>query len=493
MINITNNKFWLEEQAKLAANNIAVATNSKNLTYKELLAKVNKVCTFLREIKISHNDKVALLYENNLDFILITLALWKINAVPVPMNIRLTINELKTQLDFLGPKYVLIQPKLFASFEKFPNSIEFKADENSPLRGLYNRLNEKKSPLVFNKTNTALIMFTSGSSGRPKAVVHTFESLYNSAKASDSIINLQPDDKFLASLPFYHIGGFMIFVRTLLAGSTVVLPKSFSSNVLLRYINKFGVNYLSIVGKTLKEFVERKVSLPKSLKYLFVGGGPVDENLCLDAVKKGWPVIKVYGSTETCSMCTAILPNDILLKPSSSGKPLLKNRIVIKKYNPSEAYGEIVVKSNSLFKEYYKNKKLTQIKLQNKFYFTGDYGYVDEDGYVYIKFKREDLIVTGGENVDPNEVKTAIEKINCVKETYVFGIDDKKWGQKICAAVVLKRNSTITQEELKTLLRKKLAGYKIPKEIFFLKKLPKTELGKVIKTELLNLAILKIV
>lgn len=487
MINISNpdifigasNNFWLDQQEQLSGSNLAVISSSGKLTYAELSKSVNSVCSFLKKLGIKENDNAAVLSENTLEFMLLIFALWKLNAVPVPLNIKLTGNELKRNIEFSDAKIVLIHHKLFPSFKDLPNAAEFKFVFKQKRK-------TENLQSTFNANNNALIMFTSGSSGKPKAVVHTFRSLFYSAEAADSIINLKTGDKFLASLPFYHIGGVMIFVRTLLTGSTVVLPESFSSDYLLKAIDKYEVNYISIVGKTLKDFLEKRSYAPKSLKYILVGGGPVDRNLSIEAVKRSWHIIKVYGSTETCSMTAAILPEEILNKPSSSGRPLLGNSFSIKKFPHESKLGEVVIRSRYLFKEYYKNKKITDEKLRDGYFYTGDIGYLDDDGYIYIQAKREDLIVTGGENVDPTEVKNAIEKFKGVKESYVFGTENKEWGQIVCAAVIAEENFSIDKEELKTFLKKSIAGYKIPKKFLFLKELPRTELGKVMKNELIK-------
>ncbi len=478
MISISNRRYWLDEQAEVSGDNPAIISKDVSLSYKELSEKVNNVYSFLKEIGTIGKDHAAILSENNLDFIVLVLALWRLNAVPVPLNIRLSLNEINSQVEFSDSKFVLVRKNLSSAFNGTKNPIEFPFErETVPA--------ERHFSPSFDLTNDALIMFTSGSSGKPKAVVHTFESLFHSVEATDSLINLNSNDRFLASLPLYHIGGFLIFVRTLLTGSTVVIPESLSSDKIYETMNEFDVNYISIVGKTLKSFLDEKLAPPKSLKYIFLGGGPVDKNLTIEAIKNGWQIIKVYGSTETCSMTAAILPEEILRKPSSSGKPLLNNQIMIEKVSPDSEEGEIAIKSKSLFKECYKSEKeFSKTGFKNGYFLTGDIGHLDDDGYLYVHSKREDLIITGGENVNPGEIKNAIENYDRVEEAYVFGVSDKEWGQIICATIVPKQNIKITEDEIKVFLKKSLAGYKIPKRFLFVEELPKTELGKVLKDKL---------
>jgi len=146
-----------------------------------------------------------------------------------------------------------------------------------------------------------------------------------------------------------------------------------------------------------------------NLKYVFLGGGPSQIELITEAVKKSWPIVKVYGSTETCSMITALYPEDTKSKPDSAGKPIGQNKIKITNKSQNEL-GEIAVSSKSLFKKYYNDQQTTNNKLQNGWYYTGDYGWIDNEGYLYIESRRDDLIISGGENISSYEVELIIRK-----------------------------------------------------------------------------------
>lgn len=352
---------------------------------------------------------------------------------------------------------------------------------------LENKLENDNTIENFNFDNDAVILFTSGSSGEPKAVVHTFKSLYESVKAIDLFANLSQKDIWLASLPHYHIGGFMIFIRSLLAGSALAFPNSLNYEDFMNAYTKHEPTYISLVVTTLKKMLNDNISVNKKLKYIFLGGGPIATDLCVDAINKGFPIIKVYGSTETCSMITALHPLEFKLKPNSSGLPLDKSKIKIKIKNEyKKRIGEVLVKSPTLFKEYLNDESLTKEKYYDSFYNTGDYGWIDNDGYLFIEARREDIIITGGENVSIKEIENAFSNINGIKEFHIFSLKDEKWGQSI-NAVVVKGIPDITDDEIKSVLKTKLASFKIPKRIFFLEVIPKTELGKVNKNELLKL------
>ena len=233
----------------------------------------------------------------------------------------------------------------------------------------------------------------------------------------------------------------------------------------------------------MSELLSNNIHPNRDLRHVLLGGGFIDSNLMREALSKGWNVSKVYGSTETSSFVTILSPEEFKLKPESAGKPIPPNEVMIVDENGKKVQanteGEIVVKSPAVMKGYLNDDEATKQKLKDGFYFTGDIGYQDNDGYLYVVNRRSDLIVTGGENVNPLEVENLILSFPKVKEVCVFGIDDTKWGQRIAAAVVQKPNQKFEADELRNFLRDKTAAFKIPKEIFFVDELPKTELGKV--------------
>jgi O-succinylbenzoic acid--CoA ligase len=246
-----------------------------------------------------------------------------------------------------------------------------------------------------------------------------------------------------------------------------------------------------LVSTTLQKFLAEKVYPDKNLKYIFLGGGPSEDQLTLDAIEQGWPIVKVYGSTETCSMVTALLLNEVKQKPDSVGKALGTNKIKIKimSKNDSDDFcgsgevGEIVVSAQALFIKYYNDQLATDSVLKNGWYHAGDYGWIDQDGYLYVSSRRVDLIITGGENVSAIEVESAIRTNSFIDDVFVFAMNDETWGQIVCAAIVSKK---LSETEIRNFLKEKIAGYKIPKRFFFVENIPKNEMGKVKRSELLN-------
>jgi acyl-CoA synthetase (AMP-forming)/AMP-acid ligase II len=190
-------------------------------------------------------------------------------------------------------------------------------------------------------------------------------------------------------------------------------------------------------------------------------------------------------------MSTALLPHELKNKIESAGRAIGSNQIKIvdeegKQLGPIQI-GEIAVFSKTLFKEYFNEPLITNRTLKDGWYYTGDYGWIDEHGFLYIEFRREDLIITGGENVAAAEVETAIKSNPLIEDAYVFGIEDKTWGQTVAAVIKTKIKDSITKDELRIYLKERIAGYKIPKEFYFVESIPKNEMGKVIRNDIIKL------
>jgi len=481
------NKFLLQDQ-KLSAK--AVLTTHLQMTYEELQKNVALTSSSLREKGISENDRVGIIGKNDLDFILIVLSLWQVNAVPVPINSRLTEKEINQQLTIAKCSFVLTS-KDFTNklsnlpLQKFVYPFELKTGE----------LN-LETEIVPDKT--AAIIFTSGSSLKPKGVELSFNSFFRNAVIGNQLLRQLNSDRWLASLPFYHVGGFSIITRALLFGIPIVIPDSVSPDNqtvghagLISAIEKFNPTLISLVSTQLKRIVESKFKPNPEMKICLLGGGFINDDLIEEAINLGWPIVKVFGSTETCSFVTALLTEEFKLKPGSAGKPLPPNIILIKDENGNELdpfeVGEIAVKTPVLMKRYINEENSFNYKITDGFYFTGDTGYIDDEGYLFVQSRKNNLISTGGENVNPAEVEKEILKHPYIAEAVVFPVRDKEWGEIISAVIVLKNPvEKVSPDDLKIFLINKIAAYKIPKNIFIESSLPRTELGKIETVKLIE-------
>lgn len=485
-----------------ANNDSAIISNEKVSTYLEVLSRAKSISEkLLCGLK---NERIVTSGNSPYDFIISLLSIWFSGNMPVVINPNFSISqriELIKELDIKYNFIELIKDKEIKS-AKTINSGDYDL-----------KIHSSKS--------SALILFTSGSTSKPKVVELTFTNLINNFHCINSLIPIKNNEKFGLTLPYYHIGGFQIIFRALFSGNSVVIPESFKSSDIFNSTQSRLVNYISVVSKTLFDFLESDYQFHDGLKAIFLGGGFSNHSTVKRAIEKGMKIYKVYGSTETTSMITGFNCNKHIDKIDSAGAPLFDVKIKIDKE------GHILLKSDSLMKGYinYPNS------FREKGWFnTFDYGHLDSDGYLYIDSRREDMIVSGGENINLIEVNNLISSHPSIVSAFSFGREDEKWGQILCSAVVLKEGSnlteeinernlsgsrkrhqeislseeevkdrnlfgnhkwhqgiSLTEEELKDYLKKQTVSYKIPKRIYFLDKFPVTELGKIKREELLKI------
>lgn len=450
----------------------AVIYNDKKISYGELNSLVKRTALFLYEKGIQENDITVLLSGNRLEFIVAVLALWEIGAVPVPLNTKLLDKDLNEQIKFLNSGFI-IKSKEFRNVSTTGKSILIRLTELPDNE-------EKTSQINFSENKTALILFTSGSSGKPKAVMLSFENLIQSAVIGNKVLNQTSKDKWLASLPFYHIGGFSIIFRVLMFGTSIIIPDSLSNDNLSESIKKNKPALISLVTTQLKNFIDKDFTPPIELRTVLLGGGFSDKNLILKAIDKGWMIAKVYGSTETSSLISFMNPDEVKKKPEASGKAIPPNKIII------TDEGGIAIQSPAVMKGYFNNDETAGV-IKDGYYFTGDIGYLDDEGYLFVEAKRNNLIISGGENINPFEVENFILTHSEIKEACVIGIDSEEWGQIVSAAVVLKEGEALSEKKLRDFLRDKLPSFKIPKKIKFVNQLPKSGLGKILRNKVKNL------
>ena len=472
----------------------AVISNDKIITYEELDIQSSFLALKLSE-KISGKEYVGIYLDNSPEYITAILALWKLGAVPVPLNLLAVDDELFNQVNTVGISTIISDDPYSQKLESIHKVSSKKINVIQPEINIVERKKSTGKDISQQQTysdaklhNDAVVIFTSGASGKPKGVAHTFNSLLSSIYNGNEILNHRSGDRWLASLPFYHIGGFQIICRAFYYKAALVILHSLQTEEISEAINKFYPTHASFVSAQLKRLLDHQIKPNNELRCSLIGGGFIDKKLLLDAKISGWHPVKVYGSSETASFVCALNENDIELKGDSTGKPLGNNQIIIVDENgiecPFQTEGEIVIKSDSLFKNYLNSESETKNKLKQDSYFTGDLGYIDDDGFLFVTGRKNEMIVTGAKNVNPLEVETAILKYPGIVEASVFPIDDVEWGEIVCAAIVT--NSIIELDDLKFFLRKELSSYKIPKRIFIEDSLPKTAMGKTKRSKLKN-------
>jgi len=311
-------------------------------------------------------------------------------------------------------------------------------------------------------------------------VILTFENYRANAIASADRLGVHPHDRWLLTMPLYHIGGMTIVFRSAIYGTEIVLHPSFDLDKVYRALTQENITIVSLVPTMLHRLLEKYPNFKpsSSLRVILLGGAGAPESLVRKALDLNLPIALTYGLTEATSQVATSTPEQTRAKPDSVGKPLSGTAVRIVDENdqslPANEVGEIVVTGDTVMQGY-----LGKSRLKRDLH-TGDIGTLDSDGDLWVLTRRTDLIVSGGENIYPEEVERALTTHPAVSEACAVGLPDQEWGQSVAAAVVV--NEFINEESLIQFLRGHLAGYKIPKKIIFVESLPHTSSGKLMRS-----------
>ncbi|WP_410983950.1 o-succinylbenzoate--CoA ligase [Bacillus cereus] len=471
---------WLMQRAFLTPERIAIETKEERMSFAELHEKVLSVCEHLSYLQVEKGQKVAVLMKNGTEMITVVHALSYIGAVAVLLNTRLSREELLWQMED-AEVVCLVTDREFET-EQVPVYI-FEEVMHGP----------KKTAVVqeeFSLEEQMTIIYTSGTTGKPKGVILTYGNHWASAVGSSLNLGLRDDDCWLACMPMFHVGGLCLLMKNVMYGMRVLLVPKYDPDFIHEAIKTQGVTIISVVSKMLTDLLERlrEEKYPNSLRCMLLGGGPAPRPLLETCVAKGIPIYQTYGMTETSSQICTLSADYMLKKVGSAGKPLFSCQLRIEKDGkvmPPNVEGEIVVKGPNVTRGYFKREDATRETIANGWLHTGDLGYLDEEGFLYVLDRRSDLIISGGENIYPAQIEEVLLANPMVAEAGVVGKVDEQWGQ-VPAAFIVKAGH-VTEEEIIRFCEEKLAKYKVPKEVHFLSELPRNASKKLLRRELRQL------
>ena len=475
---------WLAHRAASTPRRWALREGDRRWSFAELDERVSSLGSWLRDHGVEPGSRVAVAAANSLAYAAAIHALARLGATFVPLNVRLKAEELAWQLRDAEVRLVL--------FDETHEALASSAAESAavpavPLPDLESLPSAPAIRRRFRLEAPHSLIYTSGTTGRPKGVLLTFGNHLWSATGSALNLGLRADDVWLACLPFFHVGGLSILLRSVLYGIEVSIHRGFDAAAVNEDIDERGVTIVSVVATMLRRMLDarRDAPYPPSLRCLLTGGGPVPRELLERCARIGAPVVQTYGLTEAASQVCTLSPEDALRKLGSAGKPIFPTevRVVDETDAPVRAgeVGEIVVRGPTVMAGYHRRPAETARALRDGWLHTGDLGYLDADGYLYVVDRRSDLIVTGGENVAPIEVEEVLRRHPAVADAAVVGLPDVEWGQRVVAAVELRPGAAVAETELQAWCRERLAGYKVPREIRVVAELPKTASGKVLR------------
>ncbi len=457
------------------AERVAFATPDEVVSYGELAARVSGAAQAWRAAGVQPGDRVALLLANGAAGVICFHTALEVGVTPVMLNTRLTGAELSAQMAAVGCRWLVadaLTEPLAAQIDT-PH-LRLRAGAFPPAEPLPPRPLDRAAP--------AAVMFTSGTSGTPKAALLTVGAFQASATASAARIGALPDDNWLCVLPLYHVGGLSIVYRSALYGTAFTLLPRFDAAQVAGAMLRGAVTLASLVPTMLYRLLDHLPSAPPRLRLILLGGAAPSAELLERAHALGLPVATTYGLTEAASQVATALPELARRKLGTVGQPLDGTEVQIVGADdqplPPYAEGEICVRGATLMQGYLNDPEATARALRGGWLHTGDIGYRDDAGDLFVLVRRSDLIVSGGENVYPAEVEAALKSHPAVAEALVVGLPDAEWGQIVGALVTLHAGAALTEAELLAHVQGRLARYKQPRRLRIVSAMPLTATGK---------------
>ena len=472
-----------------------------NRTFNE---RVNRMAHALADLGIVKGERVAALMLNSSEFLEIFFACGKTGAIMVPVNFRLAVPELIYILKDSAP-HALVYSSDFAEkvqaikaaglpIEHYFRHGGDKLAEDPPIANFAARFSADEPVPVREVTDNdpLFIMYTSGTTGDPKGAVLTHGNILFGAIHSLVGYGVNHTYKSLVVAPLFHIGGLVASATPVIyAGGSLVLQSFYNASEVIKLIQREKINYMfavPVMFQVMTKSEEWDKADFSHVHYFISGGAPIPTPVIrMYQEEKGVYFVQGYGMTEAGRL-TSLLLEDSIRKAGSVGKELfhLQLRIVDKNDRdvaPGEA-GEIIVKGPNVFTQYWNKPKETAEAIRDGWFHTNDMGRRDEEGFVYVIGRKQELIISSGENIYPVEVERVIQALPQVREAAAVAMPDETRGEVVAAFVMLHEGQQITEDELTHALDGQIANFKIPKKVIFVTDFPRNPAGKILKREL---------
>lgn len=478
---------WLYKRVQLSPGKVALKYGNSSWTFAELFRYAEKLAANIESLydgDLPH--RAAILMGNKPETIVVIHALQQSGIELVCLNVRLTADELTYQIKDSKADLLIYEENTRDKADIVCDTLAgtLAVDVSELMRTDIEHSHKRKE---FRLQDVCTIMYTSGTTGKPKGVMQTYGNHWWSAIGSALNLGLREDDAWLCAMPLYHISGLSILIRSVIYGIPVILMEKFNEHEANSFLISGEATIMSVVSSMLSRMLTEKDtdSYHQRFRCMLAGGGPVPKVLLETCRDRGIPVFQTYGMTETSSQIATLSPEDSLRKLGSAGKALFPSELkVVNSQNgetsPHET-GEILVKGPNVTSGYLGMGPSKDFQ-PNGWLATGDLGYKDDEGYLYVLDRRSDLIISGGENIYPAEIEDVLMAHKNISDAGVTGIPDETWGQVPYAFIV--SEADLSDEDLLSHCQDRLASYKIPRSFIRIEELPRNSSNKLLRREL---------
>lgn len=486
----------LRRSAWKAPLKMAVKDRFRETTYAKLNQRVNQLARGLLSLGVGKGDGVALAVGNYIEHLEIIFATAKIGALAIPLDVKWKALELASVLTAFEPKLIVLQRDLAAEFAEaqalkdlsFLKALTLSADLS--YGALLDGQSAEEPDIEVDENDPFAVMLTSGTTGFPKGCLTTHRTFVFHCINNAIEKGLGAHDKAILSSPLYFNAGRSFTLGIIYFGGTVVLHERFDADEVLKTIERERITYVGAVPtmcERMLDVLEVKKYDTSSLRCLAITGGKVHPTVLENLKTKLTPnIYRTYASTDSGQMAIS-KPADMDKRPSAAGRPVwcVDLRIVDDNGKPVNVgeVGEIICRSPLATHGYYKSPEATSASFRDGWFYTGDLGYFDEEGFLFVAGRKKDMVKSGGISIYPLEIESVLYAHPAVLEAAVIGVPDPKWGEALKAVIVLKDGARLTAEEVQRYCKERLSPYKVPKSVAFVPSLPHTEVGKVNKVK----------
>lgn len=471
------------------------AREGRSLTYRELETETKALGGELCRLGFRAGDRLLLLMENSLEFALSFFGITQIGAVAVPVNTMLKEKEIQYLLEDSQAAGVLLSPQLLENLPKDCARGRSRLKCGVLALQIEKREAAPQQPFVQQPDDVAMMLYTSGTTGKPKGVLLSYRNLLSKAEHIREAHQLDRKDTVLCVLPWFHINGLVITLITpILSDGRIVIAGKFSVSRFWDDIETYQATWFSGVPTMYSHLLARGIPKEKkktSLRFARSASSPLPVAVLEEFEKAcGVPVIESYGITEGASQITTNPMPPGVRKPGSVGLPYGNQiRIVNEKLEdlPAGCSGEVLIRGENVTRGYYRKQEETKDAFSGEWFHSGDLGYLDADGYLYLNGRIKELINRAGEKFSPREVDEALYRMEAVELAAAVGVPDAVYGEEVAAFIKVREGRRLTEQEVKDWCAGQLAAYKVPRKVFFVDELPKGGNGKIQRLKLLDL------